>query len=417
MCKVLLVDDEDLEVQGLSLMLQGFGLPIEICGTARNGQEGLLQARKLRPEIILTDLRMPVLSGIEMVRQIPCEGYTPHSIIISGYEDFEAAREGIELGVSSYLLKPVKREKLFQAVSKLCPQEVSYNQVSPNEVSHLFPPKEEHMLQNALMGPIEKASDILSQLPFSVYLQRKKTAVMSILLSQLDDEILDDLKFVLQRFSKEIEALVPVLMNRRTMVLVVTIPWFMDDGSIVDHLSKTADKLLEKFDQQGINDVYIGISDVCETPEKLPHFYRQSLLALEKRSDSLLSRVFFFEDFNKSDKSQKALPPNATVSYVQKFIDENYSKPLSIEIIVKGLYLSPSYVRRLFKNHMGISVMEYVESVRMNHAALLLCQLQYKVQEIGALVGYENPSYFNLVFRKYFGLTPGEYRRITTEPK
>lgn len=416
MCRVLLVDDEDLELQGLSFMIEGFGLPLQICATARNGQEGLEKARALRPEIILTDLRMPVLSGIEMVSRVSCEGYAPHAVIISGYEDFEAARAGMELGVSCYLLKPVKREELFQALCRLCPAEVrkEHEEGLPDlpAASFLYPPEEEHILRHALTVTQEKAREILAQPPFCTDLERKRMAVFAVQFPVAVDADMYDLRPFLQRFAKETEALVPVVMDSRTSALVMTMPGFMDDAGAVDHLSKAADRLLEEFHRQRIRDAFIGISDIAETPDKLPALCRQSLSALEKKADSPLSHVLFFEE---RDGARKISQPNTIVAYVQRFIDENYAKPLSIETIVEGLYLSPSYIRRLFKSHMGISVMEYVERVRMNHAARLLSRLQYKVQEIGMRVGYESPSYFNLVFKKYFGVTPGEYRRLMTK--
>lgn len=418
MYRILLVDDEDLELQGLSLMIKGFHLPLEICATARNGKEGLEKARQLRPEIILTDLLMPVCSGIEMLHQIPCEGYAPHSIILSGYEDFEAARAGINLGVSSYLLKPVKREDLLQALFKLCPAEPQNSREVFSDADNpvfLYPPEEEHLLRHALIVPQEKTRDLLAQPPFSMYLERKKIAVFSLSFSAAGNADMYDLRPFLQRFAKEMEALVPVVIDNHTGAIVFTLPGFMEEDSTVDRLSQTADRLLEELYSQQIRDAFIGISDISEEPERLSELYSQSISALQKKSDSPLSHILFFEKQKNPGEGHEPSQPNTIVSYVQRFIDENYAKPLNTETIVENLYLSSSYVRRLFKSHMGISIMDYVERVRMDHAARLLGQLQYKISEIGTLTGYESPSYFNLVFKKYFGLTPGEYRRQVTK--
>lgn len=417
MCRILLVDDEDLELQGLSLMIKGFDLPLEICATARNGQEGLEKARQLRPDVILTDLAMPVLTGIEMLNQVPCQEYAPHSIIISGYEDFEAARAGIDLGVSSYLLKPVKREELFRALYKLLParsQNDRRRPLSADAPVFLYSPEEEHLLRHALTAPQEKTKRLLAQPPFSDSLERKKLAVFSLVFSAASCADMYDLRPFLQRFAKEMEALVPVVTDHRTAAIVFTLPGFMEESSAIDRLSKTADKLLEQLYSQQLRDVFIGISDISEEAEQLSELSRQSISAVQKRESSPLSHVLFYEKQKNTGEQQEASQPNTIVTYVQRFIDENYAKPLNTEAIVENLYLSPSYVRRIFKSHMGISIMDYVERVRMDHAARMLGQLQYKIQEIGMLTGYESPSYFNLVFKKYFGLTPGEYRRQVT---
>ncbi len=418
MYRILLVDDEDLELQGLTLMIESFGLPLEICDTARNGQEGLEKAKKMRPDIVLTDLRMPQLSGIEMIHRIPCEGYTPSFIILSGYSDFEAAQAGIELGICSYLLKPVKRGELFGALRRLCPHAGSSSQPVTQEkaASHTQrPSEEENMLRHALSAQPDKALKILNTHPFGEYLDRKKIAVFSVEFSPSVSEDMYDFSSMLRHFAKETEALTPVIIDSHSCVLIFTIPAFLEEDLAVEHLSKSADTLLEEFLRLRIGEVYIGISDISAELDRLPELYKQCVTVLKKRFLYPLSHVLFFEKRELSESGSSH--PNAIILHVQKFVAENYASQLNLETILEGLYLSPSYVRRLFKSHMGVTVMDYVERVRMDHAQQLLGEMQYKVQEIGTMVGYENPSYFNLVFKKYFGLTPGEYRRSILSSK
>lgn len=75
------------------------------------------------------------------------------------------------------------------------------------------------------------------------------------------------------------------------------------------------------------------------------------------------------------------------------------------------MYLSPSHVRRLFKNQTGTTIADFLESVRIGQAQKLLAEPHYKVHEIGKRVGYESQSYFIVVFKKYFKMTPGDYRK------
>ncbi len=105
----------------------------------------------------------------------------------------------------------------------------------------------------------------------------------------------------------------------------------------------------------------------------------------------------------------------AVILLICKIIHEVSQTFFTIEDIAKRVYLSASYIRRLFKSQTGNTILNYLQAVRMEKALELLAQPQYKIHEIGMMVGYENPSYFNLVFKKYHGITPGAYRDQMTK--
>lgn len=118
MYKLLIVEDEKWEREGLVDFLDWSKIDIEVVGAAANGVQGLKLAREKLPDIIITDIRMPIMDGMEFIRQIKHVIPDCHVIIITGYDDFEYAREAIELGVYEYLLKPVQREQLLEVLDK-----------------------------------------------------------------------------------------------------------------------------------------------------------------------------------------------------------------------------------------------------------------------------------------------------------
>lgn len=106
MLKVLLVEDENLIRRGLQYKMDWTEVNCVVVGEAATGQEGLTQIKALRPDIVITDIRMPDMDGLEMLRE--GRGVCPfHAIIISGYGEFDYAQQAIRLGVAEYLLKPV----------------------------------------------------------------------------------------------------------------------------------------------------------------------------------------------------------------------------------------------------------------------------------------------------------------------
>ena len=116
MYRVILVDDERLIVRGLSTVIPWEEYGCEIAGTAHDGVSGLELIRKVRPDIVLTDIRMPNMDGLTMLAAIRSEFPEIQMSVLTAYRDFEYARKAITLGVCRYLLKPSNLEELKEAV-------------------------------------------------------------------------------------------------------------------------------------------------------------------------------------------------------------------------------------------------------------------------------------------------------------
>jgi DNA-binding NarL/FixJ family response regulator len=121
--KVLLVDDQQLVREGLRRMLE-FDEEIKVVGEAGSGEEALVKAKDLNPDIILMDIRMPGMSGIEATRQLKAQGCTANIIMLTIYEDKFLAQSA-EAGASGYLLKDINHEDLIKAIW------LAYNGQSP----------------------------------------------------------------------------------------------------------------------------------------------------------------------------------------------------------------------------------------------------------------------------------------------
>lgn len=110
MYKVLFADDEPIALSGIAMLTDWESSGFEICGLCSNGEEALAAVESCRPDLIITDIRMPGLDGLELIGRIKQElepEYDPVFIIMSGYSDFQYARSALRCGVKHYLLKPV----------------------------------------------------------------------------------------------------------------------------------------------------------------------------------------------------------------------------------------------------------------------------------------------------------------------
>ena len=116
MYRVILVDDERLIVKGLSSVVPWAELGCQVAGTAYDGAGGLALIRQLKPDIVLTDIRMPNMDGLTMLAGLKSEFPRMQMSVLTAYRDFDYARQALNLGVCRYLLKPSDLEELKETV-------------------------------------------------------------------------------------------------------------------------------------------------------------------------------------------------------------------------------------------------------------------------------------------------------------
>ena len=118
--KVLIVDDELFVRKGLINLIDWSSLQFQICGEAENGEQALNLIKQLTPDLVIVDIRMPVLDGLGLIRQVNTEeGHQPFFIILSGYPDFSYAQQAFRYNVSNYILKPVDEHELTVSLRKI----------------------------------------------------------------------------------------------------------------------------------------------------------------------------------------------------------------------------------------------------------------------------------------------------------
>lgn len=118
MFKVLIIDDEPIIRKGLKNIINWKQLGCEICGEASDGLEGREWIQKTLPDIIITDIRMPEIDGLAMIREIKDRVPDSKIIILTGYRDFDYAHEAIKLGAFDFILKPSKIQELTASINR-----------------------------------------------------------------------------------------------------------------------------------------------------------------------------------------------------------------------------------------------------------------------------------------------------------
>ncbi|HVI40273.1 MAG TPA: response regulator, partial [Anaerovoracaceae bacterium] len=119
MYKVMLVDDEEIVIEGLKKKIDWEGLQLEIAGVAQDGLEALKMIEETTPDILITDVIMPVMDGLKLIETIKAMGKNIKTIILSGHDEFSYAQKALKLGAAEYQLKPISVEELEELLERI----------------------------------------------------------------------------------------------------------------------------------------------------------------------------------------------------------------------------------------------------------------------------------------------------------
>lgn len=117
--RILLVDDEEEVRKGILRKMDWEKLGFQVAGDAENGEEALEKIEQLKPDVVMTDIRMPYMDGLTLTARIRQKYPSMKVLIFSGYDDFEYAQQAIKLNVTEYILKPVNVEELTEILNRV----------------------------------------------------------------------------------------------------------------------------------------------------------------------------------------------------------------------------------------------------------------------------------------------------------
>jgi two-component system, response regulator YesN len=534
MLTLLIVDDESSVVETLAITIPWTDMGIETVYKAFSAKEALDILNTYPVDIVLTDINMPVMNGLDLIGAIQERWKRTKCILLSGHAEFEYAQIGIQNNISGYLLKPVSDEELVACVEQVVleiQQESSKNDAYERAMKvlrdHLPRLKGEFLndlLQGKRLSPDKLNEKIgLLELPIAPGNEILMTLVrFKEDLNDYNPFEISLMEFAIGNMAEEtFEAHFQVWLCKdvHEYLVLVLIP---KESCLPDRRDALAQQLTTAFQmnvQQYLKkriSVLIGQWGVF--PESLTHLYNNLLLVFRKRigteqnlpvyimdhSDAVdiqtlnrlyepptlmhlleaghweaveqkleaaleelelhwaessehITEAFFFifsafsfiahkngkklADIISGDYVKgKELIPSNTVSHLrgwvrnvydklyasamqesrsartgivkdaQKYILANLSQNISLQEISDHLRLHPAYLSRIYKLETGENISEYMTRLKLEKSVQLLTLSTMKIYEISLEIGYQNPNYFNKVFKKHFGLTPQEYR-------
>ena len=161
---LLIVDDEEIEREGMAQFIPWDTYEMKVVGTARNGAEGLEKIAKYKPDLAIVDIKMPVMNGIEMIRKAKEQYPDMTFVVLSGYGDYEFTSQAMELGVRHYILKPCDEGKMIPVLNKAIAEldearaQNAHSAKLENEARLLKPYAREQLFRDLLLGKTQASS-------------------------------------------------------------------------------------------------------------------------------------------------------------------------------------------------------------------------------------------------------------------
>lgn len=397
MWKLLIADDEPKIRKGLRNSLNWAEIGVEIIGEAEDGEIALDIVRSNHPDIILLDICMPFINGLQLIEKVKQEYDECIMIVVTGHDEFSYAREALRLGVFDYVLKPVSKEQLHNVVLKAIDEISSikkrnkYYKWAQNQLSQNYKVLKEKFMNEWLENHFSSA-EIKEQLEYYKINFTDKTGMLLVRpveknsVVEMNDWDNNLLLFAIQNVIEElVENMQPNIVfrdNKDNIVAVTGIPNISEWFQLKDKLESCIEKYLDKSIR-----VYQKVSE--KGMDEIPAVY-----------DALIDEV---------SKESSYTP---MVIKAKQYIENNYFKEeLSLEDVARDIKVSASYLSRVLKQETGTSFIDYLTQVRVKMAIQLMNDPSMKIYEIAERVGYNSQHYFSTAFKKVLGVSPVEYKK------
>lgn len=527
--KVLLVDDEIFTIRMLQNLIHWKEMGLELIGYAQNGEDAYAKTIEENPDIIISDIKMPGMNGLEFVKKVKAYNKGIKIILMSVYADFSYVQEGIRLKCSDYILKPIDESDLEKVLRKLIMEiqgekerqtiiSESANQLDKMNMFHFM--KTGHginkiknagqtelikrmtmqkysvfmvQISNATIDEYNKTTNIemvhegyicsvlgntllsmeaeyrifdYEENSWTIILEGKNGFKREEIARRLIDAMWEEtglkVNVCFSSFGHQLEELPELYEELRNLSKY---SFYIGDMDILgyeyncnkEELKEVRDIGITKDIEQAVNNkevekIYTILNEAFELskehyPGELTNIYElcyQTLLSVrkqipEKERGSEKYRELFGMSYEKLKKipSLKELKteimrmvgyiPNitavsASVGKIKQntysepvkesivLIEQKYNENLSLDEICEEIAVSKNYFCYLFKRETGRSVWNYLTEIRLEHAKQLLEDTDLRSYEVAFQVGYDNPSYFSKLFKKYENMTPNEYR-------
>lgn len=473
---VVIVDDEKHVAHRLSLGFDWDSVGFKVIGTFTDSIFASMQIPLLNPDVVVSDIRMPGFSGLELMKKVRQSCEDIRFLFISGHEEFSFVHQALQLGASGYCLKPIDEDELSTTMRKI------RDEIEEDEVNLSI------IFESALRTRQEPENEILlSRLQKISFISSGCYILASF--NDISDELLCMVRFKTIQYDRNVYFYFversPFVesdgfLNRMRQKLIDgSIKNFcyiqvMLDGKISEDVTALLEELYKFFitrdevqrryfilhrkNRKGCSNYFrklemlFGNHDVdsllvelrgyeTDYPESERNIYEiidiynlVMTLLFQVENTYFKDRMYrpselvaSFSDFSQlmrylSEQVANMITATAGLDFNQisndnfkevlSYINENYTHSLTFQSLSLRFEISPSYLCQIFQKEINMTFTRYLTQLRISRAKKLLLETNSSITEIGAQSGFDQYFYFARVFKKEVGISPTQYREI-----
>ncbi len=413
---VVVADDEPGLREAVCSMIRWEEIGFRLVGSAGNGLDALQLVEQLQPDLLLTDIQMPFISGTELAKSVREIQPLIAIAFLSGYDDFEYAQRAIENRVISYLLKPISMAELTNALREIhAKMEQRFLELRPVDV-HIS----KHLTTaSLLLDPSAAccADEAEKELHESgmIFTPPYSLSVFSIRVGHPDQRSAHMIDRILRKYF----SCCSFASGDRILSLVISEDGFQHLGAALDELYYACRRILDE-------NCVLGISRVHSSLRSCHDACREATEAQRKATEP---GIFRYEDFEQTagrslcpPGQQESSPLSASgvgslCQQAMRIIATEYpDESLSLSSVSDRLHVNPNYLSANMKKYAGDTFINLLIRERMEHALQILQQSgNVRIAEVAAKCGYSDQHYFSYCFKKYHGISPARLRRTEAE--
>ncbi|WP_239586778.1 response regulator [Shouchella xiaoxiensis] len=450
---VLIAEDELLERKAMIKFLQIQFPDLKIVAEAENGRKAIELAKITKPDLLLMDINMPGINGLEAIEEI--KAYLPDAqfIMITAHDSFAYAKQALSAGVRDYILKPSRKEETIKAIKSA--QEAVWQKMRLKQQEKTQ--REELLMINLLY----KQGAVLN---LHKHMQVDASSGIIMIIKPAEGYVMEKVTENLKSWSNGYLIVYKQEYDCRWIVLALS-----KNNQLHLDMDVLRKRILHEYGKQ----VEIGIGKPKQVDENLQESYFEAMAMLQKSSDQegranrlnnfltmivtgdktktleefmvlirndtfkkeqlyyQVEHLLTIRNINGQGRTLHQLQTerdwyhyiedccdqfkvyNHSMNQIERakqWLKDHYDEQFTLQEVAEHVHLSPAYFSNLFKITTGFSFVDYVTRLRMEKAMSLLIQKRYSLKEISYMVGYNDPNYFSRVFKKHYQVAPSQFQ-------
>ena len=412
---IVVVDDDAVMRLGMKTLIPWEDTEFDLLGEAENGREALELIQKCRPSIVITDMKMPIMNGVELIRALREQNQPPMILALSSYDDYELVRQAMRLGTADYLLKmDLSPEMLLQTL-----RSITATSAKPQETGVQLHALRTQLVKNMISRFFVSDKDLLEQMQQARVTFAREPIWVMVLRSRLQMVLDDD-----EAQEEQYRTLCLSVINIAEEIVQDCLDGFCVEGydgafyilgtlreefaQPEERLLRLCERLSRMIEQYLDVTVYIGIASSGANIDGLFHACRYARTAARQAQRQNIS-VLHYQVHMDMRHSEGPITEDIA-QQAKRYIDTHYSEKIILTELSAQLGITPSYLSSLMKRQLGMAFSEYIMSVRMEQASKLLSVNRLRINEVAAAVGYDNLFYFSKLFKRFSGMSPRDFR-------